>query len=200
MVGEVKLVLGIDIDGILCDFNDAYVDKLHKVTGVALPCCYDQWDFDLVAGYTPTQVHTTWSDISLDPTFWSTLPPHNDAEESMFYLRKRYNFGDDIYFITSRPGVSAKRQTVEWLDRFNAYLGNGVPHPTVLMVRGKDKGKVCAALKVTHFIDDKWTNCAGVVGESPETRVYLLDRPWNRAKDIVGATRVMKLEGFVDGE
>jgi len=89
---------------------------------------------------------------------------------SVFRLNK-----DDVYFITSRPGIDAKIQTEDWL--YNA----GYPHATVLI--SSAKGLCAQALKLDVYIDDRWENCVDVATTSLKTKVFLLDRPWNRGNN-----------------
>lgn len=176
--------LGIDVDGILADFNTAYVARIKAITGRNLfadPPVFNCWHYAEALGYTPRELRLVWDDIKADDAFWRSLKPYDDISESMSGLRWRHACGDDIYFITARPGATTKRQTEQWLLARQNYL---VPFgPTVLM--SGDKGACCAALKLDYYLDDKFENAVDAAvpwGYDPKdgsTKSYLLTRPWN---------------------
>jgi uncharacterized HAD superfamily protein len=61
---------------------------------------------------------------------------------------------------------------------------------SVTVLISSEKGLCARALNLDYYIDDKWENCVDVGMES-NTKVYLLDRPWNQSEyNVIG--------GFVD--
>ncbi len=126
-----------------------------------------------------------WQAI-MEGDFWATLDPLPGAREVLAGLARQRDAGDDIYFLTARPGRYAKQFTEWWLE------GQGYDCPTVLISR--DKGSVCQGLKVEFFIDDKPENCREVKAYCPRTEVFLLDRPHNRSFVVTPfATRVQSI-------
>jgi len=187
--------LGVDVDGILANFNDAYVARIRQVTGRNLfadPPLMDVWNYPQAAGYTGRELRLVWDDIKADGRFWSSIKPYDDISTSMSGLRWQHARGGDIYFITARPGDSAKRQTEQWLLARQEFLCP-IP-PTVLM--SSDKAACCKALELDAYVDDRWEN-ARDVGQTP-TRSYLLTRPWNvaYAAHAHNVTRVNSLSEF----
>lgn len=182
--------IGIDCDGVLCDFNTSFITRIIEVTGRDLfplrPFDIKEWDYPQSHGYTNKEINRVWESIKLDCRFWQLLPTYPDTFRSLDLLVVRAVV-DDIYFITSRPGVLAKQQTENWLRAY------GFPKSTVLISSEKD---LCAkALKLDAYVDDKIENCRAVVAFSPKTKTFLLSRPWNQL--YVEVPRVSSIEEFL---
>ncbi len=111
-----------------------------------------------------------WEDIKRDNWFWENLPTFDYTIKAGRDLGHMWE--DDLYYITSRPGIRAKAQTESWL------MSIGITWPTVLICN-RGKGEVAAALDLDYYIDDKIENCNDVKHFSPSTRVYLFTQPWN---------------------
>lgn len=188
--------IGIDVDGVLADFESGFAPILTRLSGVEFPL--DDMNFPPVWGWPVHYMEPTlgkkearaienlaWREVETDPLFWQTLKPIRDTQRVLSELSQRRIDGDDIYFITHRFGDQAKLQTERWLTFMS------MPNPTVL--RTGDKGPVVHGLNLDCFIDDKPGNCITVrdyVAESAgSTRVYLCDRPYNR-DEIENVTRV----------
>jgi hypothetical protein len=177
-----QIVLGLDIDGVLADFNRDYRRKLIEVSGRSLipegevpPC----WQYAPAYGYTKEEDSRAWASIKADTTFWANLSEYRGAAKFLWALDVEATIADyagkpEIYFITTRPGLDVKVQTEEWLG------GHGVDTPTVLISRG-DKGLLAKGLGLTHFIDDRPENCYSVKEHSPDTAVFLLSWRYNEA-------------------
>lgn len=181
--------IGFDVDGVLADFSTAFVQQYLRVTGKNLfqpgdaedaPC----WNGDLYRGYTKEEASQVWAAVIASPDFWLNLPALSGADTVAMViadLERRH----DIYFVTSRVGETAKKQTEKWL-----YHMLGTPKPTVLI--SSQKGFCAAALKLDVYIDDNYHNVLDVGTLTyeerrnkpkprwPVTRVYLLDKRYNR--------------------
>lgn len=178
--------IGIDVDGVLADFNSAYIARCIEVTGVDLfpPRPFDiwTWNYPESYGYTKAQVSAVWESIKQDELFWVSLEPYPGAVEFGWTLQAMSE--EDLYFITSRPGVNAKVQTEAWLM---AVLD--IEHPTVLI--SSEKGLCAKALNLTHYVDDRTENLQSVRAESPDTITFRLVQTWNA--DVEGAWNVRSL-------
>lgn len=183
------MILGIDIDGVLADFNTRFIRRIVSVTKKDLfpprpfpiPC----WDYPQHFGYTQAETSAVWEDIKRDPHFWQELPAYPGTDEVLDKLYLRQAGGDEIYFVTSRVGVLCKRQTETWLS--NHWFDT----PTVLI--SSQKGAIARALGINAYIDDKyenvidvaWSQALTVGGSSTHvrsaTRTFLLNAPWNAA-------------------
>ena len=101
-------------------------------------------------------------------------------------MRANKLFGEhDIYFLTNRGGINAKRQTEVWLKEFVTHYHT----PTVLLtndVTGINKGLLLRGLGANVFIDDKFENVQKAVEYSPSTHVYLYNRKYNAPIDEAG--------------
>lgn len=179
--------LGIDVDGVLADFNTSFINRTISVTGVDLfpprPFDIPIWDYPQHYGYGAAQVEAAWENICADPMFWAKLPLYDWTQA---FLRRLNTSTDDVYFITSRLGAGPKQQTEAWLQ----YYGGPI-YPTVLISGAK--GYCCKALQIDVYIDDRDKNVIDVRTTSPATRVFLLDQPWNRTPGVTEAKGIERI-------
>ena len=159
-------------DGVLADFTKAFQQLTIEVTGRNLYLPTDakdppRWAWSEYRGYTAEEMGKVWDVIKTSDDFHLSLAEEPGCSTLRMLLPdlSRYH---DIYFITSRPGDSAKWQTEMWLQ-----LHLGIVLPTVLI--SSTKGLSCKALKLDVYIDDNYDYVLDVARESPSTRCYLLD-------------------------
>lgn len=168
--------IGFDIDGVIACFYEGYERLMVEITGVDRFGCHRWphetpavWDWPQLYGYAPDVIADAWKRIKASETFWLTLPTMPDLA-----ALQGFNLNDhQVYFVTDRPGATAKRQTELWLMRY------GVACPTVIISR-KGKGIVCEALDLELYIDDKGENIVDVDARAPNTHGVLLERPYNQ--------------------
>ena len=196
--------IGVDIDGVLANFNDSFISTIIEVTGRDLfperPFDIPTWYYPEFYGYTKEEmdfvIGSVWKAVKANETFWQNLKPYPTTLNDLRYLVEREDSGDEVYYITDRAGITPKFQTEMW---FLGQDGTDVV-PTVL-ISGM-KGLCAKALKLDVYIDDKWENILNVIEMSPNTRVFILDRPWNRGHDDVeaqyGIERVYCVEGICE--
>lgn len=182
--------IGFDVDGVLADFNNSFIERCIQVTGKDLfpprpfdiPC----WDYPEHYGYTREETSAIWASIKRDPYFWQSLHAYPEAYRTVQQLDwLEWNEFAEVYYVTARPGTRVKFQTEIWLEEgvHASYSGR----KTVLI--SSHKGLVARALDLDVYIDDKWENCLDVVAATtpvtasadapPKTRVFLLNQPWN---------------------
>lgn len=177
-----ELRIGVDLDGVLCNFNHAFQKRVIAVTGedkfrgddfnqIDPPC----WDYVRQHyGYSQGQNRAVWDSVIEDPSFWSSLRPYGWATRDLTELAAIRAAGHQVYFITTRAGVAPQLQSLYWLQAL------GYPMASVLIARSHDaKGFIAKGLNLTHFIDDKPENCQAVKSYAPECRVVLLHRSYN---------------------
>lgn len=203
-------VIGIDLDGVLANFNAAYRARLISVTGrdlIPFEVCRGwtsaetppTWNYAPYYGYTPEEDADTWRSIRTDPTFWQNLRGLPGALEMLNGLAARltglYDPIPEVYFITTRPGIDVKGQSESWL------MNAGIDIPTVLITRG-EKGDLARGLGLTHFLDDKPENCLSVKTLSTTTETFLLACRYNEwAQDdaqYTGVRRIGRLDDFTE--
>lgn len=176
--------IGMDLDGVLANFNESFRRKYIEVTqkdqffegpfinGFEPPC----WNYPIESyGYTKAEDDLVWDAVRNDPQFWFRLAPLQGAEKVIHHLaRLRREYGSDVYFLTTRAGVKAHRQSYDWVT----YMG--FSKPTVLLTDYKaGKGGAVKSLALTHVFDDKPENCWEIKEASPSTNVYLVSCRYN---------------------
>lgn len=156
--------IGLDIDGVLADFNNHFLDYLNIED--KSPC--NHWR--------DPRFSRNFRKIVNDEKFWSTIPPLVDGKTLHF---------EPCCYITSRPVDS--NITEEWLDR------HGFPVAPVITVGVKgSKVQACIDQKVQVFVDDHYDNYKDIT-KNTATLCLLMDRSHNR-KHNVGNKRIKSLE------
>jgi uncharacterized HAD superfamily protein len=187
--------LGIDIDGCLANFNEAFGDALIKTTGRdLLPDGWKTnsefpttWNWDLAAGYTPEESKRTWEqEIISSSSFWASLPPYPDTAATLKQLN-RLSKRHDVYFLTHRMGKNCKQQTEEWLAK------HGMDRPTVII--SGQKLPIIVSLGLNFFIDDKLQTVNEIFrAEVPELALFLKNAPWNQVGREKGLKSILSVE------
>ena len=175
--------IGVDVDGVLANYNDAFIDRCITVTGKDLfpprPFEIPMWEYPKHYGYTTADLNSVQTSITADRQFWESLAPYSTTEVVLGILHQRIEtYGDDVYFITDRPGRDAKRQTEHWLKTQWPYYA-----PAITVLISSHKGLCAKALQLDYYTDDRDKNVLDVVNYAPDCRVFLLDRPWNRTAE-----------------
>lgn len=192
--------IGFDVDGVLADFDTAFGHLLEQMTNeYRLPPNWDTdpnfppvWHWPEHYGYTLEQTREAFGQIKQDPQFWETLQPLEDARPVLTWISDNQH-EHDLYFITDRAGVTAKRQTEWWLDRCMS-----IPFPTVLISAHKDW--LAAALMLDVYIDDRRENCNSAASYC---RVYMPARLHNRGltdpqvRRVSSPVEMLKEEGLL---
>jgi hypothetical protein len=179
--------IGVDIDGVLAEFNRPYAALFNEL-GYTPPFDVEHLDLSSwhweeahmrAAGLSEDAIKVildlAWSKIRASTAFWATLPSYPTAKLDLINLRTVIENAWDVYFITCRPGTTAKFQTEAWL----MHKGLKAPFvPTVLIVDNGEvnKPRLCKALELDAIIDDKPSNLWNV---TPPCQRFLFDRPWN---------------------
>lgn len=205
--------IGLDLDGVLADFNTAFISLIKQQLDITLPPPDDTyphvWAYHREGGVTKEQDTVLWEKIR-NTDFWNRLMPYPETVTLLRYTNMMRWGGDGIYFITTRPGQNAKYHTEQWLDRW------GAQQPTVLIAGDEAaKGQLAQGLKLDAFIDDKPENCFEVSKATRKTealginadvfsypcQTFLLDRPYNRSqahRDLCEQHKVTRVYSVVD--
>jgi 5'(3')-deoxyribonucleotidase len=181
--------IGIDMDGVLARFD---ADYAHLITALypeySFPVNDPNWPssyyWERAAGLTPEEEACAWRVINSSKSgFWEHLSEYPETRRAVQELRDMRLAGDDLYFITVRPSLTAKLQTERWL------MAKGLISPSVLIASG-GKGLLAAGLHLDAFIDDKPEFCDEVLIARPLAAVYMVTRPYNREHKNPGVIRV----------
>jgi uncharacterized HAD superfamily protein len=189
------LRIGIDVDGVLADFNPSYIRLLNEISGTVDPASEDyqptQWNYEADLGFTNEHVAEAWKQISVSDYFWCNLGYFEDNFWASLKLDEDWEA--ETYYITARPGKSAKRQTERWFMAQDVYYD-----PTVLI--SAHKGLCAKALDLEVYIDDRLENILDVERTSPSTRAYLINRSYNVNGDVLRradtVSEVLRREGY----
>lgn len=163
--------IGIDIDGVLAEFNTEFKKSFPRIPDDFVP---DVWDWPRKYGATDKEIEEAWDDLWYSSTFWPRLSPYPEMLKQVKVINTLTEDGYEIYYITARNSWNAKFDTETWL------LRHGIRCPTVIISEGKQKGKICSALGLDAMLDDSVENIIPISDACP---AYLLDRPWNQYMD-----------------
>lgn len=175
-----QLVYGVDVDGVLADFNNTFSELLISSTREnRLPAGYwtdpdypPVWQWPQHFGYSNEQIDRAWEVVEAT-RFWNTLEPLKGIRD-IHHLPP----GSRVYFITSRVGPTALKQTQLWLQsRLSSAFVNRHEYSAII---SSNKAASALALRLDFYIDDHPHNVNTVVGWVPDCAVYLLDAPYNR--------------------
>lgn len=146
--------IGIDLDGVLANFQHGYERVIKEASGRDLfpPVEPPVWDWPQHYGYTGEEVSKGWDLIGQSTNFWRTLPPCEGAEIFLEHLNRHWT--SEVYFITDRSkGKDVQWQSAGWLEAY------GYTRPSVIVTpRHGVKGKIAKALGLDLFLDDKPEN------------------------------------------
>lgn len=190
---DTKKIVGCDLDDVLANFIQKFMDIAHELHGVDPMSRPSDWEWTGL-GKTPEETikitEDVWAAIIADPYFWTKLEIEPGASLS---LVQRLNERTKVYFPTARAvtagGVDVGYQSAQWL------LNNfGISFPTVIV--GDQKGPLAAALKYDYFVDDRPKNCLEVALARPECKVFLKTASHNTTVVLPGIERVENFDEF----
>lgn len=154
-----KIILGLDLDGVLYDWHMAlytYYQYEMGFTGT-----YQEFWQEFINNFSRNKQEYL---VSLPIPYEMIVPPCHVTN----FLEFASN-NSDIYYITSRH-PDLERVTRRYLHRYN------FPFQDNLFI-ADDKVTVCRFVGVTHFLDDHVEHVKAVNGVAD---VYLMAKPWNK--------------------
>jgi FMN phosphatase YigB (HAD superfamily) len=180
-------VVGIDLDGVLADFTNAFRQLSLKLLGKPDPSLIQtDWDFECL-GLTSKEVDFVWRHIKETKNWWIKLGKLPGTDELQRACIRPI-------FITSRvetAGFPVAKQSEMWLMQ-----NYGLVCPVVLV--SDNKGPLAEALKLDWFIDDKVENCLDVADASVLTQVCIRTQPYNIKFESTKVRRVNTFNEFAE--
>jgi uncharacterized HAD superfamily protein len=180
------MLCGLDLDGVLCDLGPSVAARLAERFGVAShPSTWRTYDLRLLrVGVPQDRLHAFLDETFDDPSLYAEAPVCDGAASALRALRTA---GWDMVGITARPPHLAET-TRAWLARHRLPVTD-VRHTAV-----GTKAQVAGALGAEVTIEDNPTE-AELLAEVCDS--WLLDRPYNRAADVVRARRLSSWDDAV---
>jgi len=179
-----KLTIGIDIDGVLTDFED-FVLKYGRKYFKRKPTNPNGFDVDYVFGATKKQTRKFWERYYVK--YCITLPARPGAKKTIKRLKKE---GHTIIIITGRKlscekgflGAAMRYTVMLWLWK------NGIPCNKIIFCPEHDlKVKICKNQSVDIMIEDKLQN---VIAISKHIPVICINAKYNQGIASENITRV----------
>ncbi|MEM9487888.1 MAG: hypothetical protein AAGC55_02025 [Myxococcota bacterium] len=153
----------IDLDGIVHDFNRAFIDHYNSVADEMASYHCPEWRFDHLANKAARMC--TWEWVRHEP-FWRSVPLLSEVALSV--IRGWHDAGDEIIIVTApMNGASAR---VKW-ERFHAefdFLDRGS------LILGKAKHLVAGDM----LIDDKPANLLAYREHWPRAELATISWPY----------------------
>ncbi len=173
------MLIGLDLDGVLCDLGPSVADRITDRFGVAThPSTWRTYDLRLLSlGVPVPRFHSFLDEIFTDPGLYAAAEPVDGAAAGIACLRQA---GYRLVGITARPPQLAA-VTRSWLKRHGMVLDQ-VHHTPV-----GTKAVVAARVGAGATVEDNPTE-AELLAEVCES--WLFDRPYNRDHRLERAGRV----------
>jgi uncharacterized HAD superfamily protein len=181
--------VGVDIDGVVADFNKEFLrisrkllgkpEKGFKVTNFHYHKC----------GWTEAEANRVIKWMRHTPDFWTTLEPLDKISKLRKYENKL-----NLFYITARfstDGLPTNYQTEQWLRE---RLGLSEPYAIV----SEKKGDEAVALDLDYYLDDRDINCVDVADKLPSCKTYILTQPWNEKFTDKRIKRVASVNEFIE--
>ena len=159
------LRLGIDVDGVVADFQSAFRALAERELG--LPAS------DVETELSKSDVDRLWRVVADTTNWWLDVPAYEPDQIKRLYAQAR-TARWEMFFMTSRPpsaGDSVQLQTQVWLERHGYFL------PSVLTTPPGARGEVARSLRLDLAVDDRMVNCLEIVSASNSKALMLLRPP-----------------------
>lgn len=160
--------LGIDMDGVICDFNAGWMARHREDFGtdLAAQAAEVRWDnLHTLCGFADMDAFWRWAQGSDDrPSVFRHLEPFPHAIETMRSLQAA---GHEIVIVTAKPDWAVP-DTLRWL------ADHEVPTREI-HVRHQKSTVACDV-----YLDDSPIVLPDLVAHRPDALVCRMVRPWNR--------------------
>lgn len=191
--------IGIDIDGVLANFGDAFSNLVRTVYGRGkIPVGYIPGDWDWSDVLSKEEVSNLWKEFAGERNFWRTLEPYMNNVIALSDFLRNNKHKHDVWFVTARAqcqGDTVACQTQDWLVRQLRYT-HQYARGIVLVSKPNFKRQILEGMNIDYMIDDHGPTVEGFA-EMSNLKGCLLDRPWNQSAKV--QHRVKTLEEFLGG-
>lgn len=174
------------MDGCLLNTTAAFAKKWTEILGVKItPSDFNSWKHEWAFGIDPKLTDRFWAEI------WDV--PAYPYPEALGFIKAIKQLGFNFVILTSRPST----ESIFAMHRDLAPLRSEIDHILVCdQTKGDRKSDYINETNgAEYFLDDHIKNVVDAKIHSPTLKeVFLIDRPWNTSKDIVGYRRVLSYD------
>lgn len=194
-----QIRLGLDLDGVITDFNTQFVKLSHSMFPKLQTTCPwpssewpRSWDY-MDEHLEPHEVRQLWDHvIRKSPNFWRTSPVYPWATQ---LLQIADNKAGLLYFITARAGIGVQAQTAALLAHTYGPCSRGA---IICTPNAESKIPIINALNLTHYVDDKKETVRDAHEQCLNTNIGMWCQPWNDdwRKDNLHVAHLTNVEDF----
>ena len=169
------LRLGIDVDGVVADFQSAFRALAERELGLKAS--------DVETGLSKSDVDRLWRVVADTTNWWLDVPAYEPDQLKRLHAQAR-TARWELFFMTSRPpsaGDSVQLQTQVWLERHGYFL------PSVLTTPSGARGEVARSLRLDLALDDRMVNCLEIISASNSKALMMLRTPEPRGREAAEA-------------
>jgi uncharacterized HAD superfamily protein len=178
-----EMRLGIDLDGVVCDFNAGWM-RLHmdEFGSKLKPDMVDSWNnLHELGGFSDMPAFWKWARANADrPSIFRHLEPYPDAIETLCALRDR---GHRVVILTAKPRWAIP-DTLRWI------ADHELPTEEIHIRYRKYR------VECDVYLDDSPIVLPDLVRHRPDAAVCRMIRPWNAP--VEGAVDVHDWRTFME--
>lgn len=179
--------LFVDIDGVLLNFEQAFVYWLNRDLGLELPAHYeaDSWNFTEILS--PEAMEASWHRFMESEHAGRLMPMIEPAVFNTLAARHT------VHLVTNFPGAHMPKRRANLDEVGFAY--HGLHYCGLHDYKGHRPRSKAETIECLHngepalFVDDLPENCLDVHRNCPEVEVWLMGRRFNRGFEHPGIRR-----------
>lgn len=191
-----KLEFFLDVDGVILDFESAFMDMIRELYVPELPIGYIPKTWDMSEEFPSVDMNKAWEEFVGSDRFTQIKPL---VKSDLFNV---LSDSSPVYLITNIPEklVGSRLENLQkyQLQHDGVYTGG---HWDFGMEGYPSKSERISALHKNGnqiiFMDDHPTNCRDVKAAFPESQVFLMSRSHNQDQDDPAWKRVSDWNEFL---